>query len=90
MTPDFAITAEHPAPAPKKSGGSGASSVYPFAKMCVGDSFDVPVSHHPAGNMNLLQISVTSGAKMWALRHGSDAKFTSRRVGSVLRVWRVA
>lgn len=59
--------------------------VFPFDRMGIGDSFDVPAPH---GNQTLrvrsARVAITKRAK------NSTQKFATKLVGDVVRVWRVA
>lgn len=58
----------------------GRPRKYPFSEMEVGDSFVVqPTERKPA---------ITS-ADQWAKYHKNGAKFVSRFVDGVVRIWRV-
>lgn len=56
---------------------------YPFADMDVGDCFDHPADD-PRG-----QQRIASAAGRYVTRHGGG-KFTTRRIGDVIRCWRIA
>lgn len=78
----FRIDKNLPIPNPT---GQGRHSIYPFARMEVGDSFLVPPSMcPPRTGLNGARRSVS----MYAKRHGT--KFTCRKTPDGLRVWRIA
>ena len=61
----------------------GAKTKYPFKHMNVGDSFFIePYS-------SVLQKNVLNAASMFAKYNGTKHKFSTRKEGNGLRVWRV-
>lgn len=54
---------------------------YPFAELEIGDCFDCPIDRPRT------RINVSMAAKGFAKRHG--VKFATRKIGDVVRCWRV-
>lgn len=57
---------------------------YPFAKMKVGDSCYVPFGER---TYEKARLNTSSAAYTWGFKHGR--KFTVRREGEGIRVWRI-
>ena len=95
IAPRFVINSGIPIPSSRK--GSGTGSIYPFAHLSIGDSFDVlvaaakkldgtPIKAGP------LQGRLVNCARLFGGKHNPTAKFVTRNVesGTIIRVWRVA
>lgn len=71
------IKIAHSVPIPQIRGSSFA---YPFADMKIGDSFELPQEKRG---------SIATAASYFSLKH-YGYKFTVRKVGDKVRVWRIA
>lgn len=60
--------------------------LYPFQKMKIGDSMAFPV-----GNdfWNRVMAKVSTSARYFVLKHKKKWKFTTRKQGDVIRIWRI-
>lgn len=82
IAPGTAFKIEKGIPIPPSKGGAGRPTLYPFAKMEVGDSFTIESARKQQGRMCAI-------ASDYGKRHGM--RFTVRTIGDgMLRVWRVA
>lgn len=76
-------------PIPQRLGAT--STLYPFIKMEVGDSFSV--ARNPAKKLSALQARLTAAAtgyRKTQAKIGKTVKFTVRKVdANTMRVWRI-
>lgn len=63
----------------------GRAPRYPFAEMCIGECFYVPVSQVKS------RANLDAMTRMWAKRHGKEWKFAVREVDDEqFGVWRLS
>lgn len=67
-------------------------SVYPFAKMGIGDFFEAPrTASRTSDHQDIVQMRVARAANMWAKRNHPDRKFSTTIVSpQFVRCQRVA
>ena len=77
----YKIIKNKPLPAPR----GGNTSKYPFAKLKVGDAFEVPCGDV---KRSATQNNVSSAARAYAVKHSPKAKFLTRIVDGSVWCWR--
>ncbi len=92
--PKFVVLKGIPPPTspPHTRPGSPRAPMYPFDRMDIGDCFDALRNMGNAYSYSdKRQASITSSARMWALRNNPNAVFVTRLIdGSTVRCWRIA
>jgi hypothetical protein len=84
----YQIHSDIPLPAAKRSGAASLTRKYPLSDMAVGDSFAIPAPDADAlrRNAQLAYFAVQNFRK----RRGRQFRFSVRRQGDRVGVWRVA
>ena len=89
----FAINTEKFEVAAIQRDGFGRPTIYPFADMAVGDSFDAPNDMgFTARKCSRRGNSICYCSRGYAKKYNPTAKFTTRTIddGATIRCWRVA